>query len=74
MDGDSLSPFNECPKNAICLKTLYFLMDVITNKTKIFNMKKFKFFIENNSPEVSGLQESINLYINNSKFNYYGAE
>ena len=37
-------------------------------------MKNFNFFIENNSPEVSGLQESINLYINNSTFNYYGAE
>lgn len=38
-----------------------------------FNMKKSKFIIKNNSPEVSGLQESINLYINNSTFNYYGA-
>lgn len=37
-------------------------------------MKNLNFFIENNSPEVSGLQESINLYINNSKFNYYGAK
>lgn len=52
-------------------ETLYFLMDVITNKTKIFNMKKIKFTIKNNSPEVSGLQESI---INNSTFNYYGAQ
>ena len=74
MDGGSLSLFNECPKNTICLKTLYFLMDVITNKTKIFNMKKFKFIIKNNSPEESGWQESINLYFNNSTFNYYGAE
>jgi len=37
-------------------------------------MKKFKFIIKNNSPEESGWQESINLYINNSTFNYYGAE
>lgn len=34
-------------------------------------MKKFKFIIKNNSPEEGGWQESI---INNSTFNYYGAE